>query len=149
MLALDAPAVAREIAIGADDAVARNGECDRISGAGASDRAGRGRVADPTGEFHVGHRPSDTDRAKLLPDAALKRRPAHIEHELKSLGGPVHEAYHLRQIIMDDGLVRKERGLGKAGGEVRLQLVMVDAEKDGADAFDDTGDQHLAQGALA
>jgi hypothetical protein len=80
---------------------------------------------------------------------SLKLRAAHIEHEMKSFGGPVHEADHLHQIIVDDGLVRDERGLGKAGGEVRLQLAMVGADQNGADAFDATGDQHPAPGAFA
>jgi hypothetical protein len=47
-------------------------------------------------QLHLGHCPSDRDRAKLLPDAALKRCPAHVECEMKSLGGLVHEADHLR-----------------------------------------------------
>jgi hypothetical protein len=68
---------------------------------------------------------------------------------MKSFGGPVREADHLRQIIVDDGLVRDEHGSGKAGGEVRLQLVMVSAEQNGAAAFDVAGNQHLAQGAFA
>jgi hypothetical protein len=77
-LAVDAPAVARQVAIGADDSVARNGQCNRAGGAGTSDHTDRGQWADPTGQSHVGNRPSDGDRAHLLPDAALKRRPAHI-----------------------------------------------------------------------
>jgi hypothetical protein len=61
----------------------------------------------------------------------------------------VHEADHLRQVIVDDGLVRDERGLGKTAGEVRLQLVMVSTDQNGADAIDTAGDQHPAQGAFA
>jgi hypothetical protein len=38
MLAPDTPAITRQIAIAAYDAVARNGHCHRIGGAGASDR---------------------------------------------------------------------------------------------------------------
>src|SRR5258708_35591285 len=77
-LALDAPAVACQIAIGAGDAVARNGQSDRIGGAGASDHTGRGRGADPKGEPHVGNRPSTLERATLPPDTALTRSPAHL-----------------------------------------------------------------------
>jgi hypothetical protein len=99
--------------------------------------------------IHVGHRPSDGDRAKLLPDAAVKRRPAHVEREMKSLGGLVHEADHLRQVIVDDGRVGDERGLGKTGGEVGAQLAVVGADQNGADAVGTTGDQHPAQGAFA
>jgi hypothetical protein len=71
------------------------------------------------------HCPSDRDRAKLLPYAALKRRPAHVECEIKSLGWLVHETDHLRQVIVDDGLVRDECGSGKTGGELPLRLVLV------------------------
>ena len=148
-LALDAPAVARQIAIAADDAVARNGQCDRVGGAGASDRTGRGEGADPTGQLHVGHRPADRDRAKLLPDAALERRPAHIEREMKSLRqacprsgspSPGHRGRRPRS---------RRAWLGETGGEIRLQLVVVGADQNGADALGATGDQHLAQGAFA
>ena len=50
---------------------------------------------------------------------------------------------------MDDGLVRDERGSGKTAGEVRLQLVVVGTDQNGADTIDTTGDQHPAQGAFA
>ncbi len=68
---------------------------------------------------------------------------------MKFRGGVVHEADHLRQVIVDDGLVRDERGLGKTGGEVRLHLVVFGPDQNGADAIDTTGDQHSAQGAFA
>ena len=115
--------------------MARNGQCDRIGSAGASDHTGRGQGADPTGQLHVGHRPSDRDRAKLLPDAAVKRSPAHVEREMKSLGGLVHEADHPRQVSVDDGLIGDERGLGKTGGEVGAQLVVIGTDQNGADAI--------------
>ena len=51
--------------------------------------------------------------------------------------------------IVDAGLVRDERGLGKPAGEVRLQLVVVGTDQNGADTIDTTGDQHPAQGAFA
>src|SRR5262249_57301025 len=98
MFTLDTPAVVRQIAIVAYDAVARNGQCDRIGGAGASDGTGRRRRADPTGQLHVSHCPSERDRAKLLPDAALERRPEQIEWEIKPFRGPVPPNEHLRPI---------------------------------------------------
>ena len=110
------------IAIAAHDALARNGQCDRVGGAGASDSAGRGQWADPTGQLRVAHGPFYRDCAKLLPDAALERRTAHIEREMKSFSRLVHEADHLGQIVVDDGLVRDELGLEKTGGEVCLQF---------------------------
>src|SRR5262245_41297138 len=90
-------------------------------------------------QLHVGHRSSDGDRAKLLPDAAVKRGPAHIEREMKSRGGVVHEADHLRQVTVDERLVRDERGLGKTGGEVRYQLIVVRTDQRDADAIDTKG----------
>ena len=68
---------------------------------------------------------------------------------MKSRGGVVHEADHLRQIVVDDGRVRDKRGLGKTGGEIRLKLVGVGAEQNGTDAVDATSDQYPAQGAFA
>jgi hypothetical protein len=54
---------------------------------------------------------------------------------MKPLGGLVHEADQLRQVIVDDGLVPGARGLRKTGGEVGLQLVVVGTDQNGADAM--------------
>src|SRR5262245_39191611 len=90
-LTLDAPLIASQVAIAPHDAVAGNGERDRIGRARGSDRTDRIQGADPAGEFGVGHRGSDWDRTKLFPDAPLERRSAQIERQLKSFAGPVYE----------------------------------------------------------
>ncbi len=148
-LALDAPAIICQTAVGADDTVARNGQCDRIGGACAGDRAGRAEGTDPLGKLGVGHRPSHRNRAELLPDAALECRPAHVEEKVKSFARLVHEADHLRQIIVEHGFVCGELGLGKAAGKVRLQFVVVVADQDGTDTRNAASDEHLTQSAFA
>src|SRR5260370_37226274 len=101
------------------------------------------------GELGVGHRGPDRDRAKRLPDAALERRPAQVERETETFARPVHEADHLRQMVVDVGLVYGELALRKTGREIRFQFMFVGADQNGADARGATGKQDLARGASA
>ena len=74
-LALDAPAVAGERAVGAHDPVAGNGDGDRIGGAGPRHGAGRLGPADPLGDLRVARRRSPAGtRAERRPDAPAGRR---------------------------------------------------------------------------
>jgi hypothetical protein len=102
--------------------VTRNSKCDRIGGASAGDRTGGGEGADPIRDIGIGHGSPDRDRAKLLPDAVLKRCPTYIKWEMKPFGRVVYEANYFRQFIVDRGLVGDKIGFGKAGREVRPQL---------------------------
>jgi hypothetical protein len=59
---------------------------------------------------------------------------------MEAIGGPIHKAEHLCQIIVDCGLVSDELGFWKPDGEVCRELVAISADQNGADAFDATGD---------
>src|SRR5579864_3939572 len=69
VLAFEAPAVAGQVAVLTDDAMAGNDDGDRIRGAGASDGANRSGLADGSGDFGVRARGAVGDAAKLVPDA--------------------------------------------------------------------------------
>src|SRR5579864_72861 len=69
VLAFEAPAVAGQVAVLPDDAMARNHDGNRIRGAGASDGANRSGLADGSGDFGVRARGAVGDAAKLVPDA--------------------------------------------------------------------------------
>src|SRR5947209_909543 len=80
-LALDAPAITGKRAVGAHDAVTRNGDGNSIRGAGPRHRAYRGRAADPFGDLAVARGSPGGDVAERLPDALLERGAAHIERQ--------------------------------------------------------------------
>src|ERR1700733_15319503 len=120
-LALEAPAVTRELAIATDDAVARNDKRDRVGGASVSNHARRGlgvNAIDQTGQVHVAYCFARRDRANFLPHAALKRRPTHIEREVEPIGRLVHKASYLYQIVADHDFIRNARRFGKAVREI-------------------------------
>src|SRR5262249_31584707 len=73
-LALDPAAIARERAIGADDAMAWDHEADRIGAVGVADRAHRPRTAEFCGERAVAQRRARRDAGEPRPDSALERR---------------------------------------------------------------------------
>src|ERR1700677_153202 len=151
-LALKAPAVTRELVIATDDAVARNGKRDRVGGASVSNHARRSlgvNAVDQTGQVHVAYCFSRRDRANFLPHTALKRRPTHIEREVKPIGRLVHKTNYLYQIVADRDSIRNERRFGKAVREIRFQFVRIIAEQKSANALGAACDQHLAHRAMA
>src|SRR5260221_14575094 len=85
-LALDAPAVARERAVVAHDAVAGNGDGDRVGGAGVRHRAHGFRRADALRDLRVARRRAGRDLAQRLPDALLKGGAAHVERQVEAEG---------------------------------------------------------------
>src|SRR5258707_7780949 len=91
-LALDAPAVARERAVVAHDAVAGNGDGDRVGGAGVRYRAHGFRHADALRDLRVGHRRPRRNLAQRLPDALLKGGAAHVERQVEAEGRRFAEA---------------------------------------------------------
>src|SRR5262249_53474493 len=78
-LALDTPAIARESTIGAHHAVARDGDGERVRGAGLRHGAHRLGRTDARGELAVAHRGTCRHLAQRLPDALLEGRAAQVE----------------------------------------------------------------------
>src|SRR5258706_226695 len=92
-LALDAPAVARERAVVAHDAVAGNGDRDRVGGAGVRHRAHGFRHADALRDLRVGRSRAGRDLAQRLPDALLKGGSAHVERQIETQGRRLDQAH--------------------------------------------------------
>src|SRR5215207_10009892 len=90
-LALEPAAVADERAVGADDAVARDDDRDRVAAVGETDRAHGARVAELVGERTVGRRLAVGDLEQQRPHALLEGRSgrAELELELRALAGEV------------------------------------------------------------
>lgn len=81
-LAFEAPAVAGQVAVLADDAMAGNDDGDRIRRAGASDGANGSGLADGARDLGVRARSAVRDAAKLVPHAALERGGLHVERQV-------------------------------------------------------------------
>src|ERR1700730_5667976 len=82
-LPLDAPAIARGRSAVSHDTMARYCEGDWVLRAGLRDSAQRLRSVYPTGKLRVSNRPAGFHGAQCVPDAMLKRCPAHVELEIK------------------------------------------------------------------
>ena len=122
-LVFDAPAVAGELTIRANDTMARNSERNRIGRASVCHHASsdlRIDVVDKPSEVRVAHRLPDGDRTDLPPDPLLKQWSAHVEREVESIGGPFRVAGHLRQVVADHDFVFDASGFWKTAREVRF-----------------------------
>jgi len=82
-LAFDAAAVAGEASGGADDAMARDDDADRVAAVGQADRARRRGPADLLGELPVRDRLPIRDLPQGRPDAALERGPVQGERQVE------------------------------------------------------------------
>src|SRR6266404_7240550 len=112
--ALDAPAVAGEGAVTADDAVARDGERDGIGGAGAGDGADGAGGADSARHVGVGARFAARNAAQLFPYALLKRGGADVERNVGEAGGRVGGVERFEQAAQR--IPHHARVFGEGGG---------------------------------
>src|SRR5262249_58076140 len=100
-LAIHTPAVACKRAVHAHDPVTwnRNGDCVRC--AGLRDRSHRLRLAQALCKLGVGCGRACWDRANGIPHAALKRRAADVEREVKpATRGLLDKADDLRDLLL-------------------------------------------------
>src|SRR2546423_6701304 len=88
-LAVEAAAEARERAVGADHAVARDDHRDRVAAVGEADGADGPGVAEAAGERAVGGRLAGRDLAQHRPHALLELSPVgrELQGEVGALAG--------------------------------------------------------------
>src|SRR5262249_13670337 len=84
LLAPQSAAVAGERAVGADYAMTRNDEAQRVVAVRASYSAHGGRTPDGGSDFRVRARGAWRNREQRVPDRALERRSAHDERRLEA-----------------------------------------------------------------
>ena len=148
-LAFDATAVSSEGAVGADNAVAGENDCDGIGSIGRADRADGSGMADLLGEFAVGDGGAAGDGAEGLPDFALKGGAGGFDGEIvdgvefsaevasKGCGEAVGIARRFKVKLAASILI----------SEVAMDRVFVFGEEGEAQAAGDVGDEHhLADG---
>ena len=101
LLAADTPSVAPRPTARRHDAMAGNGERDRIRRARPCDGPRGARAADGRGDLRVRTRLAVRDRGQRIPDLPLKRRGLHVERQIEprpttvevgeNLSGPTSE----------------------------------------------------------
>ena len=145
----DAPAVAGEGAVGADDAVAGDGDGDLVGGAGPGDGADGCGLADALGDFGIGGGLAEGDFGEGFPYFLLESGALNIEREKDTLAWIFDEADDFGDELLERAVSADELRVGKAVLEGAGEGVGVVAEEDGADAFVGCGDEDGAEGTLA
>ena len=82
LFALQAPEIAAQTAVGADDTVAGDQQGYGVGGTGAGHGPAGRRLAEVTGYLPVGFRAAARDGSKRLPDALLEKSCAEVEWQL-------------------------------------------------------------------
>src|SRR5690349_10651810 len=95
-LAPQSPAVADELAVRPDDAMAWDDDDDRIRAVRGSDGASGGRITDASRELAVRDRLSVGDVQQRVPDAHVERRPLRPKGDLERLALSVEVLAELR-----------------------------------------------------
>ena len=137
-LAFEAPAVPGQVAVLADDAMARDDDGDRVGGAGAGDGANGSGLADGAGDLGVRARGAVGDAAKFVPDAALERGGLHVERQVdmrflaaqvaKDFADPLAKILRIAMNFRLRILVRESIFQARVGAGIGI------AQIDGADA---------------
>ena len=149
-LALDTPAVARERAVVADDAMARNGDRERVRRAGL--RHGAHRLGAPmrAAISRVARRRAGRDLAQRLPHPLLESGAAHVERQVQAQRRALRRSRRpWRPAARTARRRRSSRASGKRSCRSRSKRLGIVAEQDGADALGGGGDQDRAERAFA
>src|SRR5882762_4887986 len=91
-LSCDAPAIARQFAVGARHPVAGNRDRDLVRRAGLRHCAHRSGLPDPPREFRVGRLRSCRNFAQRFPDPLLEGCAAHVQRQMKAAPRRLNEA---------------------------------------------------------
>ena len=143
-LPLGAPAIAAGFAVGADHAMARHDQRDRVGGAGLRHRSRRGRPADRPSHLLVGAHLAVGNRPQRAPHLLLERGAPDVDRRAALVAR--------RELPADRGDVRAQAGVrpgqlgaGKLGREIGFERAGVVAEHHAADAAIGGGDQQLPE----
>lgn len=79
---MKAPAIAAEIAVAANDAMAGDDDGDGVGGAGSGDGTGCARIASRGRNLRVGLGAAGRDGLQIVPDLHLKSGGADVEREI-------------------------------------------------------------------
>ena len=148
-LALDAPAIAGERAVGAHHAMAWDRDRDRVRRARLGDRAHGLRPADALGDLGIARgRPARNARSACQ-TRLLERRAAHVERQIEPMRRRLDEAHDLRDQSLELLIAADQKRLRETVLKVADKGVRVVAELDRADPFPGRRDENRAERAFA
>ncbi len=133
-LAGNAPTIARQGAVRAHHAMARDRHRKPVGAAGQRDGAHRGGGADGAGDVGIGRGRAQRDRPERRPDPLLEGGAADIEGQVETASRDLDEADHLRDPFGEGGIARRQRGTGKTLPELLRQRFGLVAEQDRTDS---------------
>src|SRR5499427_10983598 len=139
-LALHAPAVAGELAVGLHDTVAGHSDRDAVRRTGRAYVLRRCRHRQSLGDCAVSARLARGDRPQRLPDGQLDRRAAQVECEVGPELRGVNQGRRLADGLRQAGLVGDQLGAREGVLQVAQQLCAIITDEDGGDATDALGD---------
>lgn len=148
-LSLYSPAVTRKVAVGANDAVAGDGDCQGVGRAGTGDRADCGGQADLSGDLRVTRCCARRDFLKSLPNLLLEGGASDVEREVDLTLWRFDQADDLGHELVIGSVRPDELSLRKALLEIGCEFVRIVAERDGADAFFRRRDEDRSKRALS
>ena len=145
LLAFEAPTIAAEAAVFADDAVAGNNDGDGIGGAGASHGADGPGIADAASNFGIGARLAAGNAPELFPNAALEGGAANVERDFAALGAGAEARDHSAGPGADAAGIFAEIGVREIVSQLAEEQGIGLAEHYGAHAARGGADQQAAQ----
>src|SRR5262245_42550601 len=148
-LPLETPAIARQSAVAAHDAMAGNRHGAGLGGAGLAHFFCGRRRAWPPSYVGVAFCRAGRDLLQRAPDLLLEGRSAHFQRHIEAHRRRGEEARHLRDEWLQLGAGTAECRLRKMLPQIARQSVSVVAEQDGAHATVALGDEHDAEDAFA
>src|SRR5215467_8381153 len=148
-LAFDAPSIAGERTVAANDTMAGNGDGKIVRGARSCHGADRRRCANALRNLRIGDRRADWDFLERLPHASLESSAANIKGKIQAnprrLDEPDYPSHQGFVVTIGADEMRPREAVLKVAHE----FVRIVSEKDGRDAFLARGDQNGAQTGLA
>src|SRR5262245_37917511 len=148
-LALNSPSIAGEPAIAPDHAMAWNRHRQRVGRAGLRNCARRTRLPDALRELRVARGCTSRDSADRVPYPFLKRGPAHIERQIKTLPWCLNKPDHLGHKLLKCAITAQELRLRKAILQPTDEPVWIVAELDRTYALVGRSHQDRAKRTLA
>ena len=108
VLAIDAPAITAQAAVGAHDPMARNHHGNRICAAGLGHGPLRRRLTETGGQFGISDGRAERDLAQRLPDPALKGRAADVQRQIERLPRRLDESDDAGDRFVERGVTRPQ-----------------------------------------
>ena len=129
--------------------MAGNRHGQSVGAAGLGHGPDRFRRTDAPGELGIAHRLACRDLLQRTPDALLERGAAHVERQIESQAGGLHQTHHLGNQLLEPGVAADQPGMRELVLEIPRELAGIVAHENGAHATIALRDQDRPESALA